>query len=751
MCLNKSSIFLFLLYSSLFFLVQTQNQVIVYPVDNNITQYCNKNVYFFEFKVRFSQKLDKIIPFEMIIPLPNSLPFKCVIDGPNSKILCFHSFSNYVWYLSEESRIELPYSFPIIEGIRWDYDSFLTKVYRHLWRTNGDCGLLLENMNQDNNINNQIKEELKKSNEKKNEFIANIEEIYGGECHSSKYDYSFEMQINFIKLNDEELLDELKNAKNMKKTIKINFLHNISVPVLLGEKKGKGTTSFRKDYEYKYAYCKYSSDITQNNFDNEDGLIFECHLQVNRYSRFQGPLQIKPFTDYVYINKIGIDGKLSTKMVGIQFEILSSTNPDEIDDEEEEEEEEIEENEVKINDSPTQEIKMENTIVQSKSEEKKPVEKSNTQNMIDTTKPAEVKKRNLKKKNKVNIEPNFLILDSNLDVFICPDKPILTIKNYDEGISFGGISYSSSKYLFFIFGFLSNGYDFSNDTLTLLEMTKDEIKFDLKIFDNLEGPDNKKKLAKCTIPSGTSINKNDLIEIRCIGARPNLENNNTDLILNWNLEENNHFDNIVIRWPYDTTKKKHLFYYNIQGLSVKKDDYGCFENKFFFFLYVYDLKAKPKISFNLPLVYPKNTHAVCKLYNSVTFKCVIDLRLKRVYKGKQIIISNDWQYLQNKEKNLILYSTNKNTTPSELDFSLPVNENCGDFILIGALKEVGYTYLQVLLIIIGCTAGLAICIAGIFFCIIYEITHRNKKGKYYKYTEELPSHYISHIKSPVPK
>ena len=92
MSFNKSNAFLFILFISLYCLVKTQKIVIVYAIDNNIKQYCDKNLYQFEFKVRFSEKLNKIIPFEMNIPLPNKLPFKCVIDGPNSKILCFHSF-----------------------------------------------------------------------------------------------------------------------------------------------------------------------------------------------------------------------------------------------------------------------------------------------------------------------------------------------------------------------------------------------------------------------------------------------------------------------------------------------------------------------------------------------------------------------------------------------------------------------------------------------------------------------------------
>ena len=85
--------------------------------------------------------------------------------------------------------MEIPYSFPYIEGIVWDYDSFLKKVYRYLWRTQGNCGLEFETLNSQISINEQITKELNKGKEKKVDIIANIEEISGGECHSSKYDY----------------------------------------------------------------------------------------------------------------------------------------------------------------------------------------------------------------------------------------------------------------------------------------------------------------------------------------------------------------------------------------------------------------------------------------------------------------------------------------------------------------------------------------------------------------------------------
>jgi hypothetical protein len=679
---NHHTIFIFLVFSFYVSLSQSEDQVdtIVYPKDNNIIQYCRDNAFYIKFDVRFSKNLTKIIPFEIELPLPNRLPFKCIIDGPKSNIFCFHSFNNHVWSLSADSRMEIPYSFPYIEGIRWDYDSFLRRIYRYLWRTKENCGLIYSReMRIDGNPVDNVK------------MVLEVSEISGGKCSASRYDYSFNMKL---KLNEGEYVDQLKSAKENKKNYSMKFLNKFYVPVLIGDKRERGTTTFRKDYEYKYAICSYNEEINQNNFDKEDGFNFECHISVSRYIKFKGPLQIKPFTDLNYISSTDTEGKTSINLIQVKFEILASSQ---------------------------------------------------------TKEPSEL--RNLKPVNINEInEPNFLILDSNLNIYICPDIPTLTIKNYNEGIQFGGINTSGSKFLFLLYGYLSNGYEYVNGTLTYLDMTKEEIKFYLKVTDNLE-TDNQKKSVKCTIPSGSSINKNILVEVRCIGPRPPIRtNNNTDLILNWAWEENNYFDDILIRWPYDLTKKKHIFFYDVKGLSVKKSDFGCFENKFFFYLYVYDLKAEPKISFNLPLTYPKDTRAICKLYNSVTFKCIIDLRLKRLAKGDKVIISNEEnKYVGNPESNIVLYKVSNDSESSQFNFVIPVEEDCGDFMLVGALKDIGYTYLQVIIIIVCSLVGIALIVFGIAFCIVYEITHRDRKGDFYRHKDEKELPNVSTTQPNVPQ
>ena len=660
--------FILFLYLLTFTLSQKEAEnIIVYAKDSEMKTYCEQNSYYIKIEVTFSKTLDKIIPFEIELPLPNRLPFKCVIDGPQSNILCFHSFNDYVWSLEEDSRMEIPYSFPYVEGIVWDYDSFLKKVYRHLWTTTQNCGLTSDSETGAVPLTGN-----------KEKMVFEVSEISGGKCFSSKYDYVFNMKV---KLNSGRYYSEIKEAKEKNKKYKIDFMNNFYVPILVGDKKEKGRTTFRKDYEYNYAICNYNNEINQNNFDNKEGLIFTCHIKVNSYIKFKGPIQIKPFIDLIYITKTHTDGNSRDIFTSVKFDIVSPSN---------------------------------------------------------VNKGINKKLRNLKSGDSdTDFEPNFLILDSNLNIYICPDIPTLTIQNYNEGIKFGGINKSGTKFLFLLNGFLSNGYEYVNGVLNYLDLTKEEIKFYLEVTDNLE-TDNTKKSVRCTIPSGSSINKNELVQIRCVGQRPNIKNNNnTDLTLNWAWEKNNNFENVLIRWPYDLTKKKHIFFYDVKGLSVKKSDFGCFENKFYFYLYVYDLKAEPKISFNLPLTYPKDGKAICKLYNSVTFKCMIDLRLKKLSKGENVIISNEEnKYVGNSEGNIVLYKVSNDTETSKFNFQIPVEDECGDYIIVGALKDIGYTYAQVIIIIICILAGIAICVFGIAFCVAYEITHRNRKGVYFKHKDE---------------
>ena len=252
--INLFCIFYIVLFSKC---QEKEDNIIVYPKDSDIKTYCQDNSFYIKIDVDFSKNLDKIIPFELELPLPKQLIFKCIINGPISNIFCFHSFNNYIWSIGEDSPMEIPYLFPYVKGIVWDYDSFLRRVYRYFWRATEKCGLA-----------STLKTENIPYIQKNEKMIFEINEISGGKCYSSKYDYSFNMKLKLI---SGDYFQELKNAKDSQKNYQINFMNNFYLPILVGKKKQKGQVTFEKDYNYKYAICNYNDFINQNNFDNKDG------------------------------------------------------------------------------------------------------------------------------------------------------------------------------------------------------------------------------------------------------------------------------------------------------------------------------------------------------------------------------------------------------------------------------------------------------------------------------------------------
>ena len=84
------------------------------------------------------------------------------------------------------------------------------------------------------------------------------------------------------------------------------------------------------------------------------------------------------------------------------------------------------------------------------------------------------------------------------------------------------------------------------------------------------------------------------------------------------LKETQYIKNIIISWPktYDKSMEKNIFNYHLTGLSIRQSNFGCHQNNFDFFVYIYNMYSQPKLNFNLPLTLPKNTFANCEIFDS---------------------------------------------------------------------------------------------------------------------------------------
>ena len=67
---------------------------------------------------------------------------------------------------------------------------------------------------------------------------------------------------------------------------------------------------------------------------------------------------------------------------------------------------------------------------------------------------------------------------------------------------------------------------------------------------------------------------------------------------------------------------KKLYSYNINILSIKKTDHDCFDDKYYFYINIIDLKSEPKISFDIILSASFGSFCIFLVY--IIFVSILD-------------------------------------------------------------------------------------------------------------------------------
>ena len=351
----------------------------------------------------------------------------------------------------------------------------------------------------------------------------------------------------------------------------------------------------------------------------------------------------------------------------------------------------------------------------------------------------------IKQNNKTSIISLYITLnDQNKDYItlsdkdqgiICPNQPLFKIENKDS-ISMGLFYKETNKYTFFIRGTLSNGYYvFKNGTTVELNATYKDINFNLKVEDNLLDSDENEVITNCVLPEGSPYLLNNEAVIKCQGQKDKKAepSNNVDITLNWNLQVNNNFKNIMISWPknYDEINKKNIYSYQLNGLSIRQSNFGCHNNKFDFYVYIYKLNREPKINFNLPLTFPKNNFANCELFDTTALKCSLNLKHKKLVKGDQVMlpIRGTENEIFTSEGNRILFHMNNFTKiNNDHDFYVKLEEECGDYLVVGTLKDMGMSHHSSVVTYILIIVIIAVIVVGFILYFIWKIRNRIKRG-----------------------
>ena len=707
---------IFLLFC-LFFHINSQDSIIK---AKDLESSCDINLYRIVINIGITNPLNEYKSFYLYIKHEDNLLFKCILDPKKSQIICITNLEQQKVFLKADDVLILPYPFPTIEGIIWDFPSFVTIIYRRVIRIQEECGTTV------------IKSNLNKVNPNKWDLLAKINKIYDGQCLLSNEQednyYSFMMNLNILGGNIFNTLSKTKNTE-------IVSLQNITMPFAIGNLQtiGNNLNNYYRHEYYKTAFCYPLQELKSTNYQKEDGFDFKCNIPLKENYLFNGPVKIYTFSDNIY-SKITSDTN-NERMDYISIYFSTEQNPSINQNPGESFEEKDEKINPKDNDDDNDFDDDENTKEKKENFLKK-LEDNTSVSSPNLRKLDEIIKKSTKE---------YLLLDNKKSNFICPDMPVFEISNIKNGISYDPNPENNDKYGIILKGYLKNGFKVTENKLIPMEFTTQDIKFNISIMNNLaEKVSEKKNNIYCSLKSGTMFLKDEVTEIKCEGdKKEQTEKQNTDLSINWASKENKYLKNILIKWPKDLTDikvhSKKIYSYEIYALSIKKTDYDCFNNKFYFYIDILDINSEPQINFNISLLKP-NLPAQCKLYSSDTLKCFLDLKLKKVSKGTNIRLPLPGNYnISTSEGNYINFTVFNFIGENETevaDEGIVTHKACGRNVLVGTVQNIGYDYVSAIIIIICFFITAGIIFVCVIFCITYQITHRNRKKGYFAQVEE---------------
>ena len=273
------------------------NELITVTATNEVKTICENNLYFIEIKAYFSSSFNNYYSFPLTLLSPYGLKLKCSFTYEIKSIFCFANLNSNKNDIEMGEFITLPQSFPKLENINWDYDSFVKNIYGKEWLETKNC----LHTKFDNYFNDEWG------------FVFNITDINENKCSNSlneiNYKYNFQIKAHIL---DGKLKSKIEKMNNDNKNYEIEFLQDIWVPLLISLRKDK----YKKVYDFPFAFCSLKEKISKSNINYliSDGLIFYCHIPIPEGKLLIGSIQILPFYDYLHL-RINEEGENKREIV----------------------------------------------------------------------------------------------------------------------------------------------------------------------------------------------------------------------------------------------------------------------------------------------------------------------------------------------------------------------------------------------------------------------------------------------------
>ena len=124
--------------------------------------------------------------------------------------------------------------------------------------------------------------------------------------------------------------------------------------------------------------------------------------------------------------------------------------------------------------------------------------------------------------------------------------------------------------------------------------------------------------------------------------------------------------------------------------------------------------------------------AYCQIFDETALKCTLNLKHTKLSKGTQIALPlmGSKNEIDTDEGNRIIFTMNNySQINNDHDFYVKTQESCGDYLVVGTLKDMGMSHKTSVIVYIIIIVFILLVIAGFVIYIICKIRLRYKRGK----------------------
>ena len=141
----------------------------------------------------------------------------------------------------------------------------------------------------------------------------------------------------------------------------------------------------------------------------------------------------------------------------------------------------------------------------------------------------------------------------------------------------------------------------------------------------------------------------------------------------------------------------------------------------------------------------------CQIFDSTALKCSINLKHTKLSKGTEIMLPDlgTENEIETDDGNKILFTMNNySEINNNKDIYIKTEEECGDYLVVGTLKDMGMSHKSSTIVYIILIVFICLVIAGFIIYFILKMRFRYKRGK--KLSSDEQSHAGSSVGAKLP-